>query len=101
MIFGKPGKATKLKKAVYLLASTTLGILLSFIAHAAIEINYLRLVASRGEVISFYGGCVLSPLLQVSLLALGILGGLWLGRFWWRKLYVERVWVKRFTPLDK
>jgi hypothetical protein len=50
----------------------------------------------RGEAVSFYGACALWPLLQIGLWLFGLLGGFFLGQFWWRKIYVERVWIKRF-----
>ena len=95
MFFGRPGKATKLKKAVYLTSSTILGIFLASLAHAAIEIGYLNWLAGRGGAARFYGACALWPWLQVLLWASGAIGGFFLGRFWWRKLYVERAWIKR------
>jgi|SRR3989339_69846 len=95
MIFGAPGKATNLKKTIYLIASTTLGIFLGYFAHAAIEINYINWIQGQGRIVIFYGGCVLWPWLQILLWAGGAIGGFFLGKFWWRKLYVERVWIKR------
>jgi len=95
MLFGKPGEPTKLKRKVYLCASTILGMLLSFIAHGLIEINYLRQAESQGKIVPFYGSCTLMPILQIALLVFGALGGFFLGRFWWRKLYIERVWDKK------
>lgn len=95
MLFNAPGKPTRFKKAVYLTASIVLGLLLSFIAHMLIEINYLHWVLNQGRVASFYGGCALLPELRVALWVFGSIGGLFLGRFWWRIVYIERVWEKR------
>lgn len=94
MFFCPPGEPTKFKKAVYLIAATILGLLLSFLVHALIEINYLKVAADQNIVIAFSGGCALPSWLNISLWILGALGGFFLGRFWWRKLYVERVWAK-------
>ena len=85
----------KFKKAVYLLSTTILGIILSFIAHAFIEIGYLNWAESHGLTVSFYNGCALLPILQITLFLFGAVGGFFLGRFWWRKIYVERAWKKR------
>jgi hypothetical protein len=95
MFFDAPGKPTKLKKNVYLLASIILGLLLSFIVHAVIEINYLNWIAGRGEIATFYGRCALVPWLRNILWICGAVGGYFMGQFWWRKVYVERVWAKR------
>ena len=91
----KPENPSKLKRAVYLFASTILGVLLSFIAHGLIEINYLRQAESQGKIVPFYGSCTLKPELQIALLALGMIGGFFLGRFWWQKIYVERLRDKK------
>jgi len=94
MFLKAPGKPTKIKKAVYLLASIILGLLLSLIAHALIEMSYLYWTLSQNRVVNFYGGCALPYWLQAALWVLGGVGGFFLGRFWWRKVYIERVWAK-------
>lgn len=94
MFFNAPGKPTQSKKAVYLTAAVFLGVLLSFIAHAIIEINYLNFSQSQGLTASFYYGCALPPELSLGLLLLGAIGGFFLGRLWWRLVYVDRVWAK-------
>jgi len=95
MFFNTPGKPTNFKRIIYLIASTILGIFLSYLAHALIEINYLSWALERGSRIYFYGACALCPWLQIAFWALGAIGGFFLGRFWWRKLYIERVWLKK------
>jgi hypothetical protein len=94
MFFNAPGNPTNLKKAVYLFAATILGLLLSFLAHAIIEINYMSSVLSQGRIVRFYGNCALPPTLSILLLIIGIVGGFLLGRVWWRLVYVDRVWAK-------
>ena len=89
------GPATKLKKIVYLIASTILGLLLSLIAHAVIEINYIKWSLSNSKEIVFYGSCTLTPTLQASIWLIGLILGFFLGLFWWQKIYVERLWSKK------
>lgn len=95
MFFNAPAQPTKLKHAVYLAAATVLGLLLSFLAHAFIEMEYLSWMAAQHKVVTFYGSCALPPALQAALWLAGAVGGFFLGRFWWRKVYIERAWAKR------
>jgi hypothetical protein len=95
MFLRPPGEPTKLKKIVYLIAATFLGLMLSFIAHAFIEMGYLSWAEKKGVTVAFLNGCTLSPLLQVTILGVGVIGGYLLGRLWWRKIYIEKVWIKR------
>ena len=80
-----------LKKTIYLMASTILGIMLSYLVHAAIEIVYLQQAGS----ITWYsyggvGACALPPVVQYGLLIVGIVGGYLLGRYWWKIVYIEK-----------
>ncbi len=81
----------KAKKTLYLICSTVLGIILSFIAHAAIEIVHLR----TADNITWYkhfgiASCALYPAIAYGLLIIGIIGGFLLGLFWWRIVYIEK-----------
>ena len=89
------GSPTKFKKIVYLIASTALGFFLSLIAHSLLEINYLNWALSHDKLVKFYNGCALPPILQALLLLVGVIGGYFLGTFWWRKIYVERTWCAK------
>ena len=95
MFFNAPVNPSCFKKAVYLFISAVLGILLSFLAHAGIEIAYLNWAQNAGQVVFWYGGCALPLPLQIALLVSGTAGGFLLGRFWWRKVYIERIWAKK------
>lgn len=95
MFFNAPANPTKLKKTVYLISSTILGLLLSLLAHAGIEMTYLGYMMERGRAVTFYGGCALPPALQIVIWLAGAVGGFFLGRVWWRLVYVERVWAKK------
>lgn len=89
------GEPTKLKYVTYLAAAVVLGLLLSLLAHAAIEISYLKWLASQGRVAVFYRGCALPPILTAALWLAGAVGGLLLGRAWWRYIYIDRRWEKK------
>lgn len=89
------GSPTKFKKIVYLATSTVLGFFLSLIAHSLLEINYLNWALSQGKLVKFYNGCALPVIIQAALLIVGVIGGYFLGTFWWRKVYVERVWAQK------
>lgn len=95
MFLSAPPKPTKHKHAAYLAATVLLGIVVSFAVHAGIEAAYLAWTESAGKTVAWYGGCALHPILQIALILGGALGGYALGRFWWRKVYVERVWARR------
>ncbi len=78
MFFNEPKNPSWLKSAVYLSAATILGILLSFITHALIEISYLRWAESQGWIVSLSGGCALPWALRIALFVLGTVGGFFL-----------------------
>jgi hypothetical protein len=95
MFLNASSNSGKLKKVVYICATTFLGLMLSFIAHGLIEMAYLRWAADRVILVPFYGGCALPPALQALIWLTGGIGGFMLGRFWWRKVYVEKIWARR------
>lgn len=81
----------KTKKVIYITLATILGILLSFILHAVIEI----LVLNNSNEIIWYthfgrGLCALHPTISYGLWLMGIIGGFLLGRIWWRIVYIEK-----------
>jgi hypothetical protein len=82
-----------IKKTIYILLTVVLGLILSFILHAVIEVCYIKHLLGRGilpEPSSLTHQCYLPSALQIILLLAGLLGGYFLGRFWWRKVYIER-----------
>jgi hypothetical protein len=99
MFFNAPGEPTKLKQTIYLAAAIVLGLLLSFLAHVFIEMEYLAWADSAGKVVAFYGSCALHPALRAALWLAGGIGGFYLGRYWWRLVYIDRRWVNRhYSP---
>ena len=90
MFFNEPGEASSSKRAVYLTASTILGILLGVIVAGLVEIEYFSWSANP-----FGDGYLWLQLFQGLLVLLGAASGFFVGKFWWRKIYVERVLIKR------
>lgn len=91
----KSPTASPTKHVIYLIAATVLGLLLSFLVHAIIEILYLQSMEKQGIIVILRGVCALPWALQYLLWAIGGVGGFILGRFWWRKIYIEKVWCRR------
>jgi len=81
------------KKIIYIILAIILGLLLSFIVHAAIEIFYINYLLEKGispEPSLLTHQCYLPSSLQIILLLAGLFGGYFLGRTWWQKIYVEK-----------
>lgn len=97
MFLNAPGNPNWLKRTVYLSAALILGVPLSLILCSLIEIGYLRWFAISSQGASFSGGGVILSAFQAGLLALGAVGGFFLGRFWWWKVYIERSWAKKYS----
>lgn len=85
------------KKTIYIIASMFLGLLISFIIHAEIEIWFIRKTLHSG-LLPFSFGCreFLPPLLSLILALLGLAFGYIVGQRWWQIVYVEkRHWRKK------
>ena len=82
-----------MKKVVYIVLWILLGLILSTIVHALIEIIYLRLAEKNDVVVSWTlnQSCSLPLWLIILLPALGVVFGVVLGLASWQKLYVEKV----------
>jgi hypothetical protein len=87
-----------MKKQFYVFCTVVLGILLSYVAHAYIEIFQLDYDLRNGITPinhSLFGAnCFLPVSVQVGLLVIGIVGGYVLGQTWWGMVYVEKRWKK-------
>lgn len=97
----KVGKATKTKKATYLIASIILGFLFSVIFHSVIEIIFINFALKNDQSIFFYGSCSLHPIFQVLIIISGIMAGYLFGQYWWRKIYLDRILDKKKNKYEK
>lgn len=79
-----------MKKIIFVALPVILGILLSFVAHAVIEILYLNWAIRTNAVIEWTRvsgdkSCALPFWLIYLLPVLGIVFGFWFGLCWWKK----------------
>lgn len=87
-----------MKKAFYIGSFTLLGVIISFLVHALIELPALYLVANHYDLYgsswwwqhweALHGGG------SLALLILGTVGGFWQGWYWWRVVYIENRYNK-------
>jgi prepilin-type N-terminal cleavage/methylation domain-containing protein len=98
-----------MKRTIYILLVVMLGILLSFIVHALIEIGMISLLTSNFEKyslgLSWARWFWIHSVGTVALFVLGAVGGYFLGVKWWRIIYVEKRWrgfwqKKGFTLIE-
>lgn len=94
MFLNAPPKPTKVKHVAYIIAMVVLGILLSIFLHIIIEARYLAWAERTGYAVRWFQGCALHPVIQIALPILGAIGGFFLGRFWWKLVYLDRKWAK-------
>jgi hypothetical protein len=93
-----------MKRFIYILAFTLLGILLQFLIHAGIEIWYIGLLlkdfSTYGLGLSWVNWVMIHDIGTVVLFFTGAIFGFWQGRYWWRKIYVEHT-LRRWIPWSK
>ena len=80
-----------MKKTVYIILFTFLGILLQFIIHGLVESWYIGLLINDfpkyGFGLSWSQWYLIHHILTVILFFAGALFGFWQGKFWWRRIY--------------
>ena len=67
-----------------------LGIILSTLAHVFVEFIYLKHALASDVVLTWHNGCALPAWLKYGLPIVGIIGGYFLGQYWWRVVYIEK-----------
>jgi uncharacterized protein YneF (UPF0154 family) len=88
-----------MKKIIYVFAWVVLGVFLSFITHAWIEIKKISNSLKNGEVLQNnfvfgHGYCVLSPWVQIGIILIGLTFGLFCGFFFWNRVYTRKIYKK-------
>jgi len=83
-----------MKKTIYIILFTFLGILLQFLIHAGIEVWYIGLLISDfpkyGFGLSWPQWFIIHHIATVVLLVAGALFGFWQGKYWWQRIYEKR-----------
>ncbi len=80
-----------MKKKIYIISFTFLGILLQFLIHGLVETWYLGFLINDFSRYSFGFSWsqwfLIHHIVTVILFIAGVLFGFWQGKFWWRKIY--------------
>ena len=83
-----------MKKIFYIICFGVLGALVQFLAHAGIEIWYIGLLTSDFQKyslgLSFGQLVIIHHIATVILLVVGILLGIWQGKYWWKRLCEDK-----------
>ena len=83
-----------IKKLLYIISFTILGILLQFLIHAGLEIWYIGLLNKNfgvwGLGLNWTSWYTIHHIFTIMLLAAGIFFGFWQGQFWWKRLYEQK-----------
>jgi len=87
-----------MKRTIYIIAFTFLGILLQFLVHMLAELWYVALLtgdfARYGLGLSWDTWFLVHHIATAVLFAGGVLGGYFSGRYWWRIIYIEKKYEK-------
>lgn len=83
-----------MKKTVYIIAFTFLGILLQLLVHALIEMWYIHGLLRNFKTYSlgftWAQWFQIHMIYSVILFVLGAIFGLWQGFYWWKKIYEKK-----------
>jgi len=83
-----------MKKVIYIILFTFLGILLQFLIHGLIEVWYIGLLTSNfvkyGFGLSWSQWFIIHHIATVILFLVGALFGFWQGKLWWKRLYEKK-----------
>lgn len=83
-----------MKKIIYIICFTVLGVMVQFLVHSVIEILYINLLLNDfqkyGLGLSWNQWFTVHHIGTVVLLIIGILLGFWQGTYWWKVLYENK-----------
>jgi len=83
-----------MKKVIYITAFTILGVLLQFFIHIVVEIFYINLLIidfeTYGLGLSWSTWFTIHIIGAFTLFTIGTVLGFQQGKYWWKKLYVDR-----------
>jgi len=82
-----------LKKIVYITLFTIFGITLQFLAHALVEIVYIKLLLTQYDIfgldLPFSTWFTIHTVFTVIFFIVGVVAGFSQGKYWWKRLYEE------------
>lgn len=92
-----------MKRSIYILVSIVLGVLLSFLLHALIEIGVINFLTKNfskyGLGLNWQTWFLIHHIATAVLSVAGIVFGYWIGARWWRIIYIEKkyrpIWSRR------
>ncbi|PIS05095.1 MAG: hypothetical protein COT81_02925 [Candidatus Buchananbacteria bacterium CG10_big_fil_rev_8_21_14_0_10_42_9] len=91
-----------MKKTIYIIAFSFLGILISFLVHYGIEYPVIFLLITNFETfslgLSWDTWFLVHHVGTVILLILGASAGFFQGRYWWRVIYIEKRYPRKLKP---
>ncbi len=83
-----------MKKIIYIICFTILGVIAQFLVHAVIEILFINLLLSNFQKYSLRfpwdQWLVVHYVGTIVLLIAGILLGFWQGIYWWKRIYKNK-----------
>ena len=84
-----------MKRTIYIISFTFLGILVQFLIHAFVETWYIGFLIKDFSVYSFgfswENWYAIHHIFTIILFIGGVLFGFWQGKFWWHKIYEENI----------
>ena len=89
----------KYKRSVYIVAFTVLGILLSFLVHAILEMAVISILVrdfnKYGLGLTWDQWMLIHKVFAIVLTVLGSYFGYWQGKHWWKVIYIDKKFFKK------